>query len=225
MSAFARIAATLLATLFPPVKAPAADLENATGKPAVGQPEGASQWTVSVEDIVLERAGGVNRACEGASDEAEFAPLFYGRTRPPFRASQNSGLMRQEHKLKSSPINDLFVNCGHVRETHTPNAFRLIDSPDRTASMLRKMLPIVMCTLSLAACSGPNCADEIDAADNVVCNAAGLSSPTPDYVRCRQRLAQIRIEGVMTELSGPPYGGRYPIICPGIPLDQFLPPR
>ena len=45
MSAFARIAATsflstLLATLFPPVTAPAADLANATGKPTVEQPEG-----------------------------------------------------------------------------------------------------------------------------------------------------------------------------------------
>ncbi len=57
-----RIAATcLLATLFPPVTASAADLENATGKPAVDQPEGASKWTVSVEAIVLDRIGGVSR--------------------------------------------------------------------------------------------------------------------------------------------------------------------
>ncbi len=66
MSAFARIAATsflstLLATLFPPVTASAADPENATGKPTVDQLEGASRWTVSVEAIVLERIGGVNR--------------------------------------------------------------------------------------------------------------------------------------------------------------------
>ena len=57
---FARIAATcFLATLFPPVTASAADLENATGNPAVE--EGASKWTVSVEAIVLDRIGGVNR--------------------------------------------------------------------------------------------------------------------------------------------------------------------
>jgi hypothetical protein len=41
--------------------ASAADLENATGKPAVDRPEAASRWTVSVEAIVLERIGGVNR--------------------------------------------------------------------------------------------------------------------------------------------------------------------
>ena len=62
---FARNAATcflstLLATLFPPATG-AADLENATGKPAVDQPEGVSKWTVSVEALALERIGGVNR--------------------------------------------------------------------------------------------------------------------------------------------------------------------
>ncbi len=64
--AFARIAATcflstLLATLFLPVSAPAADLDDSTGKPAAGQPESAPRWTVSVEAIVLDRTGGVNR--------------------------------------------------------------------------------------------------------------------------------------------------------------------
>ena len=64
--AFARIAATcflstLLASLFPPVTASGADLENATGKPAVDQAAGVSRWTVSVEAIALNRIGGVNR--------------------------------------------------------------------------------------------------------------------------------------------------------------------
>ncbi len=62
MSAFARIAATcFLATFLPPVTASAADIEDATGKPAVDRPQGASRWTVSVEAIALERIGGVNR--------------------------------------------------------------------------------------------------------------------------------------------------------------------
>ena len=64
--AFARIAASCflspsLASLFPPVTASAADLENVTAKPAVDHLVGAPQWTVSVEAIALERIGGVNR--------------------------------------------------------------------------------------------------------------------------------------------------------------------
>ena len=64
--AFARFAATcflctVLATLFLPATALAGDLENSTSKLAVDQPESASRWTVSVEAIVLDRTGGVNR--------------------------------------------------------------------------------------------------------------------------------------------------------------------
>jgi len=63
---FARLAATsflctLLATLSLPATALAGDLENSTSKLAVDQPESASRWTVSVEAVVLERTGGVNR--------------------------------------------------------------------------------------------------------------------------------------------------------------------
>ncbi len=64
--AIARFAATcflctLLATPLMPVTASAADLGNSTGKLADDQPESDPRWTVSVEAIVLERMGGVNR--------------------------------------------------------------------------------------------------------------------------------------------------------------------
>ncbi len=56
--ALARFAATcFLATLFLPANASAGDQENSTGQ----SPESAPRWTVSVEAIVLNRTGGVNR--------------------------------------------------------------------------------------------------------------------------------------------------------------------
>ena len=94
MSAFARIAATsflstLLATLLPPGTASAADLEDATGKPAVDLQVGASQWTVSVEAIVLERIGSVNRTLVERVPGAEpFYSTFTGIGSEAFNSSQ-----------------------------------------------------------------------------------------------------------------------------------------
>jgi len=91
MSAFARIAAagflfTLLATL---VAASAADLGNATGKPAVDQQEGTSQWSVSVEAIVLERIGGVNRTLvERVPGTEPFTRTFTDTGPEAFNSSQ-----------------------------------------------------------------------------------------------------------------------------------------
>ena len=76
--AFARLAVTWLlctslAGQFLPATALAADLENSTGKWASGQPEGDSRWTVSIEAIVLERAGGVSRTLvERVSGDVHF---------------------------------------------------------------------------------------------------------------------------------------------------------
>ncbi len=95
---FARIAATrflvaFLAALFPQLPALAADLENATGKPAVGQPEdGASKWTASVEAIVLERSGGVNRALVERVPGAE---PFYKTFTDPGAEAFNSSQFRE----------------------------------------------------------------------------------------------------------------------------------
>ncbi len=66
MSAFAKTAATcflapLFAMLSQAATASAADVESATAKPSIDQKGDASQWTVSVEAIVLERTGGVSR--------------------------------------------------------------------------------------------------------------------------------------------------------------------
>jgi hypothetical protein len=87
--AIARIAATcflgtLLATLSPQVSALAADQENSTGQ----SPENAPRWTVSVEAIVLNRTGGVNRPLvsllPGSTPFCVTAGFYYpGCTTPP----------------------------------------------------------------------------------------------------------------------------------------------
>ncbi len=105
------------------------------------------------------------------------------------------------------------------------------DSLDfRVASMLRKvitpMLSIILCALSLAAClPGSQCEEAIEAADNAVCNASRLSAGTTDYVRCRQKLEQIRTEAAMAEASAP-HKGRSAVVCQsGAPLSWLLKPE
>ncbi len=81
--AFASIAgacflSTLLAAQFLPAIASAADLENSTGKPAAGQPQDASRWTVSTEAIVLDRTGGVSRTLvERVPGDAPFYDTYF----------------------------------------------------------------------------------------------------------------------------------------------------
>ncbi len=94
MSAFARTAAAcflapLLAALSQAVAASAADLENATAKPAINQQTDASRWTVSVEAIVLERVGGVNRTLvERVAGAEPFYRTFTDTGPEAFNSSQ-----------------------------------------------------------------------------------------------------------------------------------------
>ena len=81
--------APLFATLFAPVTAAAADLDNATGKPAVDQPEGASRWTLSVEALALDRIGGVDRTLvERVPGTEPFYSTFTGTGSEAFNSSQ-----------------------------------------------------------------------------------------------------------------------------------------
>lgn len=91
--------------------------------------------------------------------------------------------------------------------------------------MLRKVIipmpSIILCALSLAAClPGSRCEEAIEAADNAVCNASKLSAGTADYVRCRQKLEQIRSKAAMEEASAP-HSNRSAVVCQSAPL--FLP--
>jgi hypothetical protein len=134
--------ATLLVTLSPAQTAPAAELENIIDKSAVDQQVEASRWSVSVEAMVLDRLGGVNRTLvERLPGTTPFFRTFIdtgpeafnsNQFEPGFSAGPKIGLIYRadpRYGVELSYFNILHQNATHVTGPDTPADWLVMKAP------------------------------------------------------------------------------------------------